>query len=375
MGGKHFAGVFLLAMIFAVTLQDSCISFNRYDVAQVWKIKANSTACSLIPHLPDQDDRYTLKSVGENLLVESQNFSINFDANWITEKVNYDYSVSIKRKGLKNPHFMTLEPTEDKKLVNTYEFHQADDDKFFRRTIYYIHKDDISRDGRASYIVMLAFLCSVFGVFVILSVTSRVMNFGLTFMSVLLVGLSLCMGMWIIPYTMGFVLLLTSIVVVAGILGVINWKFFHSIGSICFGFAAVVYFIVGTSIEYKYGYPVAAFALACSSGVFAWRIPGMVMLAKLKFFGLHFFFWLVQYTFWAHIFIIYPAEIYIRMRMGDWYYPLGRPGKGATHYLPMIEAGIGALVFSILSGAIANSRFQKTGYGPDSGTEEYMPLI
>ena len=371
---RRTTSLLLLAMIYATSLQ-SCISFNRYDLMERWKINEDSPACDLKSKIPNVEDKYSMKAIGQRMLVESMNFTLDFDDNWISEKFKYNYSVSVNRDRVKIPHFLTFVPTEDKKLEGTYAYEQADGIKSYRRTIYYIKKGEIYTDGNSNSLIMLIVLCTIFGIFVVLSVTSRIMNFGVAFMSSLIITFSITTGMWLIPNYGGFIALLIVLGLFSLTMAIINWKCLHTLGSIAFGFVAVVFYLVGTSIEYKYSYPFVAVALGLASTWFAWKLPGMMFFDKLKFFGLHFFFWLLEYSFWSHIFFIYPAELYLRMRLGDWYYPIGKPGTGITIYWPMIVAGAGALGLSIVSGIIAISRTGRAGYGPDSGQGGYKPLI
>ena len=371
----HISAYLTLSMLFAASLQSACMTFDRYDVVQRWTIDDKSAACKLNNSIHNHDDRYSLKAAGKDLIVQEVDFSLDFNDNWISEKFNYEYSISINKKTLRHPHFLTIVPTSDNKLSNTYAFDKADGQNFFRRTIYYIHEDEIQKEGGRNSIIMLIFLCSIFGSFLILSITSRVINFGLTLMAALIVSTSLATGLWLILDYWKFVGLLFGLGMFSLVLAIVNWKFFHAVGSICFGLVAIIYIVVGTSIEYKYSFPVVAFILACSSGVFVWRLEKMVFYDKFKFFGLHYFYWLLQYAFWSQIFIIYPAELYLRMRTGDWFYPMGRTGANAMIYIPMIATGLGVLILSILSGVIANARTRKAGFGPDSGNEGYRPLI
>lgn len=366
--------VLILGTLWTASYQ-SCITFNRYDLMEQWKIKEDSPVCQLKSNIPDVADRYSLRAIGQRMLVESYNFTIDFDDNWISEKFNFNYSISINKDNLDYPHFVTFMPTDNPKEEGTYIYSEKDGIRGFRRTIFYINFDHISTHGNKNVLIMLIVLCVIFGSFAVLSVFGRIMNFGVAFMAVFILGFSLITGMWVIPSLGGFLAMLIILGIIASSLAIVNWKFFHTYGSIAFGLTVTLYYLVGTSNEYKYSYAIVGPALAGVSFWFAYKLPGMMLLDKCKVFGLHFSFWLLQYSFWAHIFIIYPAELYIRMRMGDWNYRVGRTGKGIILYWPMIVAGVGAVVLAVVSGFTALSRTGRASYGPDSAQGGYKPLI
>lgn len=364
-----------IALLVQQSLQSYCMTFHRYDVMQEWNVKSTSRLCRVSGVHTSFGDQYVLEARGDALTVRSKDYSRDLDSNWITEKGKYDHSVSLIRDGISYPHFFSIVETDDKGLIGKFEHSSREGIRAVRRSIYYVSKDEIDTDGTSGIKIIWAVLCTVYGVFGILAVMTRIMNFALPLMVVLAFVISLVTGLWLITTYWGVLVLVAVTFVVGVILSIINWKFFKSLGSIGFGLLMMAYYFIGSPYEYMVGFAIAFGLLLIVSAVFAYFMPTLMMVKKLKFIGLHFSFWFCQYLFWSYIFYIYPAEIFLRANKGPRDYDIGVQGKGITIYWPMIVSIIVVMAMSILSGFIAKNRLSRIGYGPDSAATDSRPLI
>ena len=177
---KKFFGCLILGLLIglASTSWNTCMSFYRTDVTELWEVPNNSTLCKIdtrhlieedppnsLPPLPPvtgdnnqqqveerdlrvSEEQYAVYASDRGLMIVSGSFSIPLADCPITEKNrDYEYSVVIKRPESFYPHFFTLVETDDLAQVGNMT-HTKDvgvTEGAFTRTTVFVKKGDIRK--------------------------------------------------------------------------------------------------------------------------------------------------------------------------------------------------------------------------------------
>jgi len=321
-----------------------------------------------------EQDKYILQNNDGTLLIKSLNYESSIDSNWISEK-SIANSISVYRNSLTDPHFFTFQTTEDKTLQGTYQHTTSNGIRGHSRSAYFIDPSEISTTSTELKFWMLFMFFIVFGFLCALGIFAGVMNFGSAFAFFFVLSFS-CMTAWVqfVDLTYFLVMLISVFIVSLGV-GLVNYMWGKSIGSIISCFLLMAYFFFGGSPEHRYVFGPVLAIYALLSAFFTWKLERITASQKIKFFALMTVYWMCMFQFWSYIWNIYPTELYFRSFKGPLDYHVGTQGSGIRLYIPSIFAFFGVGLCLFLSGLLADRRSRLGNYGVDPYEKDSMPLI
>ena len=367
---------FLAVACLSAFVQPQCYQTYRKDILETWTIPTGSQLCNLtVWNTLTNPQKYFLNTSNNNARILSFELSTTFEDSWISEKMTDLYSISVYRKSLEYAHFFTIAFSDDKLKQKVYTHNNGSGISNFARSTLTVAPGSIHRHDPGARWLMMISLFVIFGLAAILGVFAKIMNFANPFLSVFMILLSIATAVFKFTSFTMFMVAIAVIGTIAFIVAVLNWYYLKLYGSFFFAVLLMALYLFGGHAEQRFGFIAAYGSILLLTIVFAWRMENLVASAKVKFILLFHSFWMIQYLFWSYIFVIYPAELYLRIVTGRLDYRYGVEGSGFRLWLPNLIALLGTLIFVMAAGWVANLRTSKMQYGIDSNDKEHRALI